>query len=390
MRRFIGRMAIVATFLLGAALSASEQPLTNKDIVKLSQVGIGDQAVIAKIRQAAAVNFQLEVDDLAALKKAGISGAVIAAMLDRAAAHANATAGPAAAGAVKEPDYIGNFCFRDGKTGQLTPLQRETGSSAIDIKAMGFGGAESYMRVAGDRSSVRLKEGEPADFIVLASSQSVDPQSIAQLVVLDVVGGERRLPIARAASMGLSGRGVAAESQIPLRAVPYGKSSFLLTPVEPLGPGEYAFAGSTPGVGFCFGVDANPGSGFSRFERVVPFKQSEVISLGISQRGMTVHSVKVIRWPGEDALRKLEKNVDAKGEIVIVFNQTNKAGRDYKCTYDVVLLDESDKEIGVGKRTVGIEDGEVDDTARVGINLRLADLSRAAKLRIRAVPEPDL
>lgn len=105
---------------------------------------------------------------------------------------------------------------------------------------------------------------------------------------------------------------------------------------------------------------------------------------------MTVHSVEVIRWPGEAALRKAEQNADATGEIVVMFNQTNRAGRDYKCTYDVVLLDESDAEIGVGKRTVGIEDGEVDDTARVGIKLRLADLSRAAKLRIRAVPEPDL
>lgn len=80
----------------------------------------------------------------------------------------------------------------------------------------------------------------------------------------------------------------------------------------------------------------------------------------------------------------------AKGEIVIVFNQTNRAGRDYKCTYDVVLLDASDNEIGVGKRTVGIEDGEVDDTARVGISLRIADVGKAAKLRIRAVPQPDL
>lgn len=273
---------------------------------------------------------------------------------------------------------------------ETSQLARETGSSAIDIKAMGFGGAETYMRVAGDRSSVRLKEGEPTDFVVLASSQSVDPQSIAQLVVLDVSGGERRLPVARAASMGLSDRGVLTESQIALRAVPYGRSSFLLTPVEPLGLGEYAFAGPTPGVGFSFGVDPNPGSGLSRFERTVPFKQREVISLGIADRGMTVNSVKVIRWPEEDALRKLEKNADAKGEIVIVFNQTNRAGRDYKCTYDVVLLDASDNEIGVGKRTVGIEDGEVDDTARVGISLRIADVGKAAKLRIRAVPQPDL
>lgn len=137
-------------------------------------------------------------------------------------------------------------------------------------------------------------------------------------------------------------------------------------------------------------ANVDPGSGLSRFERVVPFKQREVIALGISQRGMTVNSVEVIRWPAEAALRKREKNADAKGEIVVTFDQTNRAGKDYKCTYEVVLLDESDNEIGSGKRTVSVEDGEVNDTARVDITVRLADMTKAAKLRIRAVPEPDL
>jgi hypothetical protein len=189
--------------------------------------------------------------------------------------------------------------------------------------------------------------------------------------------------------MGISGRSVATESQIELRAVRYGKSSFLVTPAELLGPGEYAFTGPIAGVGFCFGVDADPGSGRSRFERVIPFRLHEVMPIGISERGMTVHSVEVIRWPKETALAQTTGKSDAKGEIVVRFTQTNRAGKDYKCSYEVILLDESGAEIGIGKRTVGIEDGEVNDTARVGISLRLADFNRAAKLRVRAVPEPD-
>ena len=72
--RFIGRIAIVAVLLASTAISGAESPLTNKDVVKLSQFGVGDQAVIAKIRQAATVDFQLDVDDLAALKKQGVNG----------------------------------------------------------------------------------------------------------------------------------------------------------------------------------------------------------------------------------------------------------------------------------------------------------------------------
>lgn len=128
----------------------------------------------------------------------------------------------------------------------------------------------------------------------------------------------------------------------------------------------------------------------SRFERLVAFKQHEVIALGISRKGMTVSSVEVIRWPEDAALRKQDKNGEARGEIVVVFSQTNRSGKDYKCTYDIALLDGNDTELGTGRRVVGIEDGEVNDTARVGIGVRLADVARVAKLRIRAVPEPDV
>ena len=374
-------LVLALASLLTVTAIAAESALTNKDVIDLSRLGIGDPAVVAKIRQAPAVDFALDVGDLAALKKSGVSGTVIAAMLDRAA---GATSQQTGGSSVKEPDYIGNFCRRDPSTLELTPLERQAGSAAVDVKAMGFGGADAYMRVSGERSPVRFKEGEATDFVVLVSSQSADPAGVAQLFALDVVGRDRRLTVGRAMAMGLGGRTVTGEHQIAVKAVRYGKSSFLVTPVEALGPGEYAFAGPIEGIGFCFGVDANPGSGVSRFERLIPLKQGEAIPLDITERGMTVHSVEVIRWPKPN-----EAKPDAKGEIVVSFAATNRAGRDYKCTYDVVLLDESGAELGVGKRTVGIEDGD-EDSARVGIKLRLADLGKAAKLRVRATPEPDL
>lgn len=388
----LGRLYIViaASFMLTATLSSANAALTNKDVVSLSELGIGDTAVIAKIRQSPAVAFRLDVADIAALKKAGVSGPVIAAMLDRAATEAGGPASGDTPSPGKEPDYIGNFCWRNPTTGDLTPLERQTGTTAVTVRAMGFGGGESFVRVSGDRSPVRFKEGELTEFVVLVSSQNSDPQQAAQLFALDVLDGERRLPIARAASMGFGGRSVTTENQMAISAVRYGKSSFLLRPTEPLGPGEYSFAGPITGVGFFFGVDANPGSGASRFERVVPFRQREVIALGISDRGMAVDSVEVIRWPKDEAIQQAENKPDAKGEVVVLFTQSNRAGRDYKCAYDVFLLDENGNEIGTGKRTVGIEDGEVDDGARVGISIRMADMKKAAKLRIRAVPAPDI
>jgi hypothetical protein len=53
-------------------------------VIALSRSGLGDEIVIAKIRQAPRVNFDLEVDQLQKLKSSGVSKQVIAAMLDRA------------------------------------------------------------------------------------------------------------------------------------------------------------------------------------------------------------------------------------------------------------------------------------------------------------------
>ena len=87
--------------LLVCEAALAEKPLTNDDVIKLAGVGIGDEAVIAKIRQAAAVDFKLETDDLVKLKAAGVSGKVIAAMLDRANTN---TSAPAAAPAAARTD----------------------------------------------------------------------------------------------------------------------------------------------------------------------------------------------------------------------------------------------------------------------------------------------
>jgi hypothetical protein len=401
----VRRLLFVATAVCFLAVTVrADAPLTNKDVISLTSLGIGETAVIAKIRQAPVAAFALDVADLTALKKAGVSGSVITAMLDRSAADSapNSASSPSRSG--REPEYVGNFCLRNPATGELTPLERQAGTNEMSVTAMGFGGGESYIRVNGERSTLRLQEGSEAEFLVLAESQNADPQQFAQLFALDVIDGERRLPVMQVASMGLGARSVVNNNQMALVATKFGKSSFLMRPIEPLGPGEYAFVGPVTGVGFCFGVDEHAGTGRSRFERTVALQQRESVALDISDRGMTVHSVEVIHWPGEGAKPRLvagslsrmknairrDDDGEERGEVVVLFKQSNRSGRDYKCAYEVLLLDDAGAELGSGKRTVGIEDGEIGDTARVGVRVALTDLPRVAKLRIRAVPQPDL
>jgi hypothetical protein len=62
-------------------IAASASTLTNADILKLKQAGFGEQVLIAKVKSAPG-SYQLGTDDLMMLKKAGISDAVIAAMME--------------------------------------------------------------------------------------------------------------------------------------------------------------------------------------------------------------------------------------------------------------------------------------------------------------------
>ena len=61
-------------------ISAKAAAMTNADVIKLKEAGFGDDLVIDKIVNTPAA-FNLEFDDLVALRKAGISDAVIQAML---------------------------------------------------------------------------------------------------------------------------------------------------------------------------------------------------------------------------------------------------------------------------------------------------------------------
>jgi hypothetical protein len=56
------------------------EALTNVEIIKMKEAGLGDQLIIAKIKSSPG-KYKLDTDELIALKKAGVSEEIIAAML---------------------------------------------------------------------------------------------------------------------------------------------------------------------------------------------------------------------------------------------------------------------------------------------------------------------
>jgi hypothetical protein len=74
--------------------SAAPRPLdiglTNDQVVKLVRADLGDDIVIAKIKVAPKVAFDLSTEAMLALKKEKVSGTVIAAMIEKAAGASRA------------------------------------------------------------------------------------------------------------------------------------------------------------------------------------------------------------------------------------------------------------------------------------------------------------
>jgi hypothetical protein len=108
------RTGSVVAFILGAVLIiaplvalSDDRALTNADVVKMSQSHFSDATLIAVI-QTHKVAFDVSSDGLMALKKAGVSDAVIHAMVDAVAAQAaNASTAMSTAGAQGSPPSTG-------------------------------------------------------------------------------------------------------------------------------------------------------------------------------------------------------------------------------------------------------------------------------------------
>ncbi len=67
--------------LIGAQSQKGDGPLTVEEVVKLSQIGVSEELIVAKIKKNGKA-FDLSTEELVDLKKAGVSDIVIKFLLD--------------------------------------------------------------------------------------------------------------------------------------------------------------------------------------------------------------------------------------------------------------------------------------------------------------------
>jgi len=248
-RCLVALIAIVVMLSMWSAYAA-EKALTNDDVIKLSKLGIGDEAIAAKIRQAAEVDFKLETDDLAHLKQAGVSGKVIAAMLDRSAASANVAyvAAPGAAAVVVSGATAVKLAMNDGKTLPLPSMIGEASSTYVYVTML------FWNNFPGLHAATRTTERNPE--FVIATDQ--DPRSRFYVVRLDVndKSGDRSLKMGKSGMFSFKA-GTAPDSDwtFAYESKEEKRGTWRLSLKKPLIPGEYGVFAVQRGELFDFGVD---------------------------------------------------------------------------------------------------------------------------------------
>lgn len=129
------RKSLLATLLLVAcSFLVAQQAMNNDSVIKLVKAGLSDDLIVTTISGSPGT-YDTSADAIIALKTAGASDKVIAAMIAKASAPATPAPAPAAAAPPARPagiDDVGVY-FRD-KTGAWTNLEPEI----VNFKTGGF------------------------------------------------------------------------------------------------------------------------------------------------------------------------------------------------------------------------------------------------------------
>lgn len=265
---------LVAASLFAIAAPVSAETLNNSIIVTLTQAGLGDEAIIAKIKTSGA-NYDVSTEQIIALKKQGVSGPVIAAMLAAAnpAPVAAAMSMDAADPAVPHPPGV--YLLVDGTAPVMTRIdatvsnQAKTGGFLGYALTSGIASMSIKASIPGESARTNTTSVRPIFYFFFDESNpdngrqgatwssgtnaTVTSPNEFTLVKLDRKKGRRE---ARVGSVNIGGAktGVMDKDQIAFDYDRVRPGVYKATPRVPLGAGEY---------GFMYAITGGGGGGFA-------------------------------------------------------------------------------------------------------------------------------
>lgn len=283
----------VAIFAVSTTDATAQETMTNAEVISLAKAGLNASLIVGKIRTSK-TNFDLSTDSLIALKKAGVSDDIVAAMLEaKSGKPVNSTAGvnstgAASVGALGDPNdpmakhNYGIYLYeeKDGVR-KMTPLkanvsaQNRTGGMFTSSLTYGIGKVKTKTNLPGRNADLQLQAAMPTFYFYLditsgglntASGVPSDPKEFT-LVRFNQRSDNREVTIGKSNAFGAKG-GLSDEYVVNFKAEDMGNGIFKVTPAIDLKKGEYGFmlvnsgnSNTAAGVGskfFDFGVMMTP------------------------------------------------------------------------------------------------------------------------------------
>lgn len=266
------RLAFAAALTAATfAIPASAETLNNGKVIDLLTLGLGDDAVIAKIK-ASDADYDTSTDALIALKKAGASSPVIAAMIDassRKNASQNAVLSldspdpkvPHATGIYLLADWlptprmvaINVTTSNQTKTGGFFGYALTGGLASMSFKAVIPGAtARTVADVNRPTFYFYFDQARNGGSSAVWSAGTVTSPSEFSLVKFEVKSDRREAKVGKF-NIGGAKAGVMDKDRIPFTFTEISPGAFEVRPDQPLSGGEYGFmvqtsTGGGPGM----------------------------------------------------------------------------------------------------------------------------------------------
>jgi hypothetical protein len=211
---------IVMPLFFGAhgALSQSslESDVDNARIIEMTHKGLGDDVIIARIK-ASATKFELSDDDLAALKKAGVSDAVVAAM-------------------IQSTQLTSPKVAIDGNPVEVRTIgEQKVGGRLGHAVSLGIMSVKNKAYLQGQHASL-IASRKPVVDIQLPPNDNIDNYIIVEM---DDKGDRREIEMGSIGGTVGEKVGIRADRIVRTSAAPVGGRRFKLSPVKELKKGEY-------------------------------------------------------------------------------------------------------------------------------------------------------
>ncbi len=252
---------------------------TNQDVIEMAKMGLSDDVIIAKIRQAYetgtdTVGFDTSVDGLKSLKAANVPDSVIKVMINPAPPPAPLMAGanPISVDPNLPPPEVGVYWRDQGKfvrvQGQAV-TNTKTGGKAGSFFSNGLRNQHWDATIEGHTSKNVVRDRQPIFYLYVRDG---DDSSDYVLIKLNKKSDHREFQIGSFGGITGGKSGVQKDKEIPFRAEHVGIRMYKITLLdEGLRPGEYAFFMGTGQSNTMAGARGGNRSGGSASGRVWDF-----------------------------------------------------------------------------------------------------------------------